>query len=153
MKLLHSEIDRHEGFANPASLLLTVDKLPANDEFIYKEVVFKDQTLYYAECDGVVKFYAHSPSNEHGYAGRIFRLKMEDGSFKDIKGPWSSRAGAMNRYFPHCVDCVITEEVTGYRISSAISLDLANRIAKEAGVTLTEELSDHDITYRIEETS
>lgn len=153
MKLLHSEVDRHEGFANPASLLLTVDKLPDDSEFIYKEVVFKDQTLYYAECDEIVRFYAHSPRNERGYGGRVFKLIMEDGTTKEIKGPWSSRAGAMNRYFPHCVDCVIIEKSTGYRLASSISLNLANQVAEAAEVTLTEELSDHDITYRIEETS
>ena len=148
MKLLRTEVDLHEGYANPPNLVLIVDQMPSSDEFIYDYAVLGDSTLYYsAHPDGMVRFFAHNPSNEHGYGGSEYTLNVRTpitlftGEYykpvlRTIKGPWSSRASCMNQYFSHCVDCVIKVEGERLGYSAAVTLKLATQAAKMAGVEL-----------------
>jgi hypothetical protein len=152
MKLLNAEIERHAGYANGPELKLIVDKMTAEEDFVYDEKELDGCTLYFAKHeDGLVRFFSHNHSNERGFAGHVFKLRVQDGSIKELKGPWSSRAGVMNNYFPHCVDCIIEERDTGSRFSSAISLELATKAASMAGVWLVQTLRRNDIVYEIEE--
>jgi hypothetical protein len=52
---------------------------------------------------------------------------------------------------PHCVDVTCVEKKSGYRYGTAISLELAQKAAAMAGVTLELDDDGDDLTYRIAE--
>ncbi len=100
--------------------IVTVDKIP--DDLVFKE--HKD--CYFAESDGYVEFYYYRQPG-HGYGGNTFKIKMVDGTFKSLLGPWSSRPSVMNmmgftpsmtcmyddiRY--RCYGCITVEKLKGY---------------------------------------
>lgn len=150
MKLLKAEVEWYEGYGNEPMLRITVDELPKREDHIFDEKSIGESTLYYSQNnDGAVSFLSHSPSNEGGYGGHVFELRMKDDSIRKVKGPWSSRASFMNNHFPHCVD-VILHDATDHRHGSAISLQLAKDAAQMAGVHLVQKESDGDIRYFIE---
>ena len=148
MKLIKAEVEWYEGFANKPRLVLIVDKMPDSMEIEYE---VKDN-LYWGEKNGIVSFFSHSPENQRGYGGREFDLKMKDGSFVTIKGPWSSRAGAMNNYFPHSVDVTVKEtegEFPRLSFATAVTVELARQAAELAGVRLIKESWHDDIVYEV----
>ena len=152
MKLISATVDWHEGFANRPTLKLAVDLMPPTEEYRFQEKKFGDSILYWAEQDGVVQFFAHSPNNERGYGGREFSLTMTDGSTRKIKGPWSSRAGAMNCHFPHSVDVTIKElegEFPKLGFATAITVELAKKAAEIAGVEIIQEDWHSDLVYEV----
>jgi len=52
--------------------------------------------IYYAERQGWCMFFSYSkPGN--GYGGSHIPIKMADGTDKTLIGPWSSRAGVINK--------------------------------------------------------
>jgi len=54
--------------------------------------------LWYAESDdGFVSYFAWSGGQQDGYGGRHFDITTVDGEEVTLKGPWSSRAGVMNK--------------------------------------------------------
>lgn len=77
-----------------------------HDGFIYqKKVLNENSDLYWGtNKDGFVSFFCHDKNNEKGFCERIFTLNMEDNTIVNIRGPWSSRDGAMNKYFPHVME-------------------------------------------------
>lgn len=145
MRLLEAKVNQHEGYANEPSLMLFVDEIPDRDKFFFEDKVIDDTTFYFAETDGIVLFMAHSPSNENGYGGHVFKTQMRDGTTRDVTGPWSSRAGAMNHYFSHCMD------VTLNGMAYAVSISLAKEAAKMAGVEIEMIHRRDDIVYVIKE--
>lgn len=109
-------------------LAVYVDQTPGLDFFTFDE--FKDEqgyTLYFAERDGLVQFYAHHPKNESGYGGAVFPLIMSDGTIRDVKGPWSSRSAVMNEHFPHSIECLFITP-SGGRQFGHITVDLAQEL-------------------------
>lgn len=94
MKILKAKVQWNKGFANSPEFMALVDAYPSAEDFKY---VAGPCGIYYAELDGAVDFFYYSSPGE-GYGGRHFKLNMVDGSIKTLKGPWSSRAGAMNRF-------------------------------------------------------
>lgn len=66
-------------------------------KFEYEEIALEDGTFYFAidQVTGAVDFMFHDPLCETGFGGAVFKLPMKDGSIREIKGPWSSRAGAL----------------------------------------------------------
>lgn len=150
MKILTAEVEWYEGYGNAPILRVTVDELPKREDHTFDEKSIGESTLYYSQTnDGAVSYMSHSPSNEGGYGGSVFVTRMKDGSIRQIKGPWSSRASFMNNHFPHCVD-VILHDAIDHRHGSAISLQLAKDAAQMAGVHLVQRESDGDIRYCIE---
>jgi hypothetical protein len=106
MKILDMKVHWYENFDNEPELMLLVDKLPDHDDLRYE----KKGPLYFAEKDGYVSFFAYSQPGD-GYGGRVFPIVLTDGTKMDLKGPWSSRAGAMNRAgFVPCLDVIITDD-------------------------------------------
>lgn len=110
---LSGELFQMSGYANQPSLRVLVDEVPKGDlTFEGKKV--NSHTLYFAEHDGYVEFYAHDPRDESGYGGRGFKLKVKDNGDErevQLKGPWSSRAGVMNSHgFTPCLDVAITDD-------------------------------------------
>lgn len=133
-----AKVEWYERYANHPVLACSTTK--GNWEKhreVHEKAVFWTQrqggsTLYYSDPgDGLVNFYCHTPGNEEGFAGRSFKLLIEeDGETieRTIKGPWSSRPGIMNKYFgAHCVDLTVSVgEYTHY--SAACTLSLAKVI-------------------------
>lgn len=103
MKLVSHEVNMYEGYNNDARYHLRVDTLPDLTELRYTQT----GNLFYAEKDGYVNFYAYASAGD-GYGGRHFLITLIDGTEMVLKGPWSSRAGAMMvAGFPETVDVVI----------------------------------------------
>jgi len=104
----------HKGYSNEhlaIRLEMTESGFDAiRERMRYQSYKIGSRTLYWA-CDeesGFVEFFAHDPSDEVGYGGRIFKVTMQDGSKIEVKGPWSSRNSIMNLYFPHSIEVTIT---------------------------------------------
>lgn len=152
MKVLDANIDPMNGYSNPAKLHLLVDKIPERSEMVYEQ----KGSLYFAEKDGLCKFYAYTaPGN--GYGGNEFTINMKDGTTKVLKGPWSSRSGCMNRFFTHSVEVTITDdkdhwdlyEKTGMT-SVAVTIDVivdALKFIPAWSVICIDEGEGMDITY------
>lgn len=144
MRIVKAEVEWHHGYAN---LIIHVEDQPSADDFEFEE----RNGLFYAECNGMVRFYAYKKPGD-GFGGHTFNIRMKDGTERALKGPWSSHAGAMNRFgFGPCVDVVL---VGKYRTFGAVTLEVAQEAAKLAGVTLkcTEPYGPgDDITWEIAE--
>lgn len=104
------------------------------DDFFYNEYWDK-KTLRFAqrgECfyaenreTGHVSFFAHSGSdrNEGGFGGSEYEITMLDGTKKVLRGPWSSRAGAMNmKGFGPCVDVSLRGGIPNYGLAGHVTL-------------------------------
>ena len=152
MKLISADINWHEGLATKPQLMLIVENLPENDEYIYRKLDLGGSILYWGEKDGIVQFFSHDPGNQRGFGGREFTLQLANGDAKTITGPWSSRAGVMNNYFPPCVEVTIKDTTSDYQISfaMAVTLELARKAAEMAGVKLVKvERYTTDIVYEV----
>lgn len=117
MNITGVKIDWMEAYSNKPSITVLVDeRMPHMDELKW----MRNDGLYYTvlSCGIIDKMY-HDPRNEHGYSGREFRLPMLDGSYKTIKGPWSSRAQAINQLTKlNTVDITVEVESTGNRVGN-----------------------------------
>lgn len=137
MFIMDAKVEWHKGFSNSPDLKILVDKMPDNDSFRFQE----KNCIYYAENEGLVRFYYYRRPGE-GFGGREFKLTMEDGSEKVLKGPWSSNSGAVNSIgFGPCQEISITDDERVWKRSytsfaSAVTLDLYKQAAALAGVHL-----------------
>jgi len=109
MKAIKAKVSWMKQYANNPGFEILVDKIPEHTELRYQE----KNGLYYAEKDGYVSLYYYNSPGE-GFGGRHFRLTMSDESEKVLKGPWSSRSGCVNQYFPHCTEVALIEEEEGF---------------------------------------
>jgi hypothetical protein len=132
MEVLNAEVEWNEDIGNKPRLEVLVDSIPSRESMTFRSG--KDNQIWYAEKNGFVSFFAGSPDKAgDGYSGRSFRLNTPDGEVV-LEGPYSSRAGVMNKYgFGPCLDVKITTDKTvlekGYTFNSgAITL----RKAKDA---------------------
>jgi hypothetical protein len=98
---------------------------PNGVEFVYE----RRGNAYFAECQGVVSFYAHNPNNENGYGGSSFTLNLTDGTTVRLRGPWSSGPTWMAAQgFPHSV------EITWDNVVHYVTLELAQKIVDRFGL-------------------
>lgn len=89
-------MDWKEEYANDPRLHLTAEDIPTIDELRYEGSV--DEGLWYAESDdGFASYFAWSGGQQDGYGGRHYEITTVDGEEITLKGPWSSRAGVMNK--------------------------------------------------------
>lgn len=151
-------------FANDPYLSVLVDAMPAVADLRYE----KFGPLYVAEKDGYVSFYHHSgdPIKQEGYGGRPFNLTLTDGSPVVLYGPWSSRAGQVNRIkgWHQVLDVSITDDPAVWErghtfYAGHITLEKAIEACKygvmepplegfnQIGVALVREF-DGDVTYQ-----
>jgi hypothetical protein len=91
----------HKGYGNEyEAIRVTLDK-PFHEfrQTISSEGRYVERGgVYRAKCGDVVSYlYYDKPGN--GYGGRVFEVIMADGTARRLKGPWSSRAGVVNRMF------------------------------------------------------
>lgn len=129
MEIWDAEIDWREDFGNPARLINYVNKVPN-----HTDVTFTGNTetgLWYGENeDGYASWFAWDGGQQDGYGGRHYELEMEDGSTQVLKGPWSSRAGVMNKAgFGPCMDVLYRthEEQLGGR-SGGMTVEKAEEV-------------------------
>lgn len=135
MKIQEVEINWYEGFANDPIFVLTVDEIPSQDDIVFDTLPHSEGCLYWGQTDdGYVSFLSHNFKNDRGYGGAVFKLRTAEGVV-EIKGPWSSRSGVMNQYFPTCVEVLLKTARSG-RLSGAVTLEVAQLAAQMAGVTL-----------------
>jgi len=107
VKILKAKVNWKDGWANSPMLQVLVDKIPARNELRYEQ----RGSIYYAEYQGYVEFFSWSGKQEDGYGGRHFRILMKDETEIILKGPWSSRAGVINKIgFGPCLDVSITDD-------------------------------------------
>lgn len=101
------------------------------------------QGLYRAQLGDFVKFYYYTkPGN--GYGGMSVDITMIDGSKRTLKGPWSSRAGCVNRVFydrDHVYECVTQDN-----LCIAVTVDVVNRFGFTLDVV---EDSKSDLHYAL----
>lgn len=148
MKIIDAKVNWMEEYANMPGLKILVDRIPMLDEFLFE----RKGSTYYAELDGHVRFFAWSKPGE-GFGGRTFNLHMKGGEVKALKGPWSSRAGAVNRVgFGPCLDVSMVDDEASWKrgytfMASAMTLDKAQEAAKIAGVHLVKTELYGDLTY------
>ena len=142
MNIISARVNWHSEYDNSPTFEILVDKFPDRKDFRYKE----KNGIYYAELEGLVSFfYYRSPGN--GYGGQKFSIVMEDGTKKDLIGPWSSRSGAVNSIgFGPCLDVFLTNNPESYKrgytfSASAVSFELAKKAAHLAGCELICELN------------
>lgn len=132
MKILSATVLWMQGYANDPRLEVTVDEIPSLDIMRFE----KRKTLYYAEHEGYVAFFAWDGRPGRGYGGQRFPITMTDGTPVTLRGPWSASPSAMHSVgFGPCVD-VVLKTPDGYKWGSAghMTLKLAEIAAKMAGV-------------------
>lgn len=99
-------INRMDGFMNPYRIKLIADSIPkelADPLYHTMNPQSDGSRILFAESHGIVNFYSESSRNNHGYGGATFNLRIKDtteaGEHRyDLKGPWSSRSTAVNKY-------------------------------------------------------
>jgi len=100
-----------------ALYIKTEEKYPV-DTFVYRTRYLAKSTLYFAEKDGWVDFFADSGRGD-GCGGATFTINIVDEYYGvpsriNLKGPWSSSPSSMARYgftqsVPvHFEDCTFT---------------------------------------------
>lgn len=70
---------------------------------------FEERSGIYRAQDGDVVEYFSYDKPGGGFGGREFTLDMVDGTQRTLIGPWSSRAGVVNKFFPDrepIIECV-----------------------------------------------
>jgi len=148
-KILAAAVKRWKGFSNKPELYILVENIPQT--WLYE----KRGGIYYAESEGKVSFYFYEKPGS-GYGGSHIHVKMKDGTEETLIGPWSSRAGVANKFFPHCVEVIYTTDARDFKelrcgTCCALTLEMAQEAAKLAGVTLVKTDEGGETVYRIQD--
>lgn len=156
MKIIKARVDWMKNWDNHPHLVVLVDKIPSWDSLVFNEV----DGIYYSIIDGYASYLYYKQPGE-GFAGRVFNVKMVDGTTRELKGPWSSRAGCVNTTLYNSdsskgpiVDVTMTDDPDVYSgkvikcfFHGAITMPLAEKAAKMARCYLVKEKSGGDITF------
>jgi len=111
VKVLNARVDWYTGWNNDPKLEILVDKLPDDKSMRYE----KRGEFYFAELEGLVRFFIHDAQNGTGFGGSTFVVTMKDGTTESIKGPWSSRpACATALGFTPSADVVIFDDIESW---------------------------------------
>lgn len=134
MKVIDATVDWKEDVGNNPRLQVLVDEIPPMESMVFESA--KNDQIWYAEKGGYVRFFSGHPDKDgSGYGGRSYTLNTQGGQVV-LNGPYSSRAGVMNKEgFGPCVDVSITSDPSvlkkGYTFSSgSITLDKAKEAIK-----------------------
>lgn len=138
MKVLDAKIYKNERYINPPHLQILVDRIPKQEEMVFKTKKMGENTLYFAEKEGYVRFNTEVPSNREGYGGAIFKYTLEDGTIAEVKGPWSSNASFMAEHFIPSMDVSITDDPKAFErgytfFAGHITIELAQTIKLPKG--------------------
>ena len=122
------------GYDNPPGLVVEVDKLPPFSELVYRKA---PSGHYLAEHPSGYVRYFHWVQPDEGYGGRVFNITLDTGEQLALKGPWSSRAGAVNADpfgFPQIVDVAykeLDEDLRHCMIAGAMTLAVAKAVMRQ----------------------
>ena len=107
MRIKDATVDWNEGSSLDPTLQVLVDEIPDRSELRFQN----EDELWVGIDNGYVEYFAYSgDGNDGGYSGRCFEVTMADGEQVTLKGPWSSRAGIVNKSrFGPVVDVRITD--------------------------------------------
>jgi len=125
---LRADINAHHKDSWGPTIEMEVDQefLPKSEDYRFKKLELNDGTMYVGRAGMFGAFFSYNkPGN--GFGGRTYRITMEDGSTKDLIGPWSGRVGLINaEYVPseHLVEVIIN------RSYYYISLEAAEELVK-----------------------
>lgn len=113
-------------------------------EYVYDKI----GNMYFAEDEvtGQCRFFVQT-DNTNGFGGSTYKLQMSDGSVAELKGPWSSRCGVMNR-----IGFIPSMEVnieSRYNMASAMSVEAIKKLINPLGYDLEEHSDGYDVCYRI----
>lgn len=153
MEIEDAEVDWKEDYGNDPKLVLYVDEIPERSELRFEGS--KEEGLWYGEHeDGYVSFFSWSGGQQNGYNGRHYEIETVDGEEVTLKGPWSSRAGAMNlKGYGPCLDVTYRTSPNQFGgRSGAVSLEAAEEAIDEFldGVELERvEKFDEDEPYYV----
>lgn len=88
-------IDWMTAYANPPTLHLRLESVPARDSFRWMETPIADGlSLLWAEVDGHIRMMVEDLSDPTGYDGSSFTIRMTDDSVRTVVGPWSGNPSA-----------------------------------------------------------
>lgn len=94
MKILDAQVDWREDVGNDPRLEVLVDEIPERSELRFEH----EDGLWVAIEDGYAEYFAWSgDGNDGGFSGRSFEITTIDGEQVTLRGPWSSRAGCLNK--------------------------------------------------------
>ena len=130
MRIENASVDWMEDVDNDPRLQVVVDEIPSRDEMRFEH----EDGIYCGIADGFAYYFAWSgDGNDGGFSGRCYDITMRDGTEVTLKGPWSSRAGCVNRRsFGPVVDVRITTDPSvlerGYTFrSGSLTLEAAKQ--------------------------
>jgi len=112
--------------------------------------------FYIGTNRGLSQFYWHhdDPAKQIGYFGAKFKFKMTDGTVKLVKGPFSSRAGAINMCVEEdslkMVDIVIEESQGRYQ-RRHVTLPFAHHMAAHLGLNVYAIKRGHEPYYVVQQ--
>ena len=137
MNILDAQVDWREDVGNDPRLEVLVDETPERSDLRFEH----EDDLWTAVDNGYVEYFAWSgDGNDGGFSGRSFEITTVDGESVTLCGPYSSRAGCVNkRRFGPVVDVRLATDPSvlekGYTFQTA-TLTLA--AAKQA-IDLTDD--------------
>lgn len=107
MAILNARLRKNNRTSAPMELLVLVDEIPHPHDMRYYIQKRGDRTLFCSQPNnGLVLYGIHNPNDQQGSEGRISKIIDIDGKWHEFRGPWSSSAGLMNKYFPASPDIV-----------------------------------------------
>ena len=120
MKILNARTVNYTRYANDPRIEILVDRIPEPHEMRYDAMACRDgdtsiSTAYFAENDGYVSFFIHNWQNQRGFGGAMFPLHMNDGTIREVVGPWASRSDIMDDLgFTPSIEVSITDKPDVY---------------------------------------
>jgi len=94
MKIEDAQVDWREDVGNDPRLEVLVDEIPDRSNLRFEH----EDGLWVAIQDGFVSYFSWSgDGNDGGYSGRCFEITTVEGESLTLRGPWSSRAGCVNK--------------------------------------------------------